>query len=149
MQCFNCWKQCWERSLWDNKIQWEILNACEYVYIREKIIISMLGKLDLYNPTLKPWWLEKEDLFQAKDQLFPKSPRVKILFQKHLFKPTNGINYFRCQLLHTININNRWWLLFSLLQGHFNSWDSCAPIIPPTIKQLSNQASIMQTHCFH
>jgi hypothetical protein len=70
----------------------------------------------------------------------------QILFQTHLFKPTNGINNFKRQLLHIININNRWWLLFSLLQGHFNS---CAPIIPTTIKQLSSETLIMQTHCFH
>jgi hypothetical protein len=52
------------------------------MYEQEKnIIIIMLGKLDLYIPTLKPWWLEKEDFFQAKDQLFPKSPRVKFCFK--------------------------------------------------------------------
>lgn len=52
------------------------------MYEQEKnIIIIMLGKLDIYNPTLKPWWLEMEDLFQANDQLFPNSPRVKCCFK--------------------------------------------------------------------
>lgn len=45
LQCFNCWKQCWERSLWDNKIQWEILNAYEYVWTREKYYNNYVRKI--------------------------------------------------------------------------------------------------------